>query len=116
MNFLAHLHTAAELDRLLLSCRLLFFLTHHPSAYMFKTWRLEEDKTIQVTALARILVKELADKKETLRTDTLKKEVKKMQELEADSIRKMVEISGAQVRFESFKKKKRELYKAYKAH
>ena len=86
------------------------------SAYMFKTWRLEEDKTIQLIAVVTSLVKELAEKKQTLRTDLLKKELQKMQDLEAQTVRKLVEISGSQVRFESFKKREREIYKAYSSH
>lgn len=84
------------------------------SAYMFKTWRLEEDKTIQIIATANSLVRELVSKKESIHPDFVAKGVEKMHELESEATKRMIALAGSEVRLESFRKRERELFKAYR--
>lgn len=72
--------------------------------YLLRTWRVEEEKSIQVVAMAQTLVKTLVEKKETVRTDFLEQGLGKMKELETETSNKIVDILGSQVKFESFRK------------
>ncbi|MBX3033305.1 MAG: FHA domain-containing protein [Bdellovibrionaceae bacterium] len=74
------------------------------SAYLFKTWRLDEDRSLQALSAASALVRALAERKEKIHPDFVKEGIAKMQEQERETIERLREILGTQVRLESFKK------------
>lgn len=80
------------------------------SAYLLKTWRIDEDKSIQVLSMASALVKELAEKKEAIHPDYIKAGVDKMHVLEAQTLARMRETLGTEVRLESFRRFERQFY------
>jgi pSer/pThr/pTyr-binding forkhead associated (FHA) protein len=79
--------------------------------YLLKTWRVEEEKSIQIVSMAHTLVKTLVEKKETVRTDFLEQGLSKMKDIETESSNKIVEILGSQVKFESFRKFERKYFR-----
>jgi pSer/pThr/pTyr-binding forkhead associated (FHA) protein len=81
--------------------------------YMLKTWRIEEDKSIQVIAASASLVKELQTKRESIHPDFVQKDIQKMHDLEAQSAAHIIDILGSQVRFESYKKFEKQFYENY---
>jgi hypothetical protein len=74
------------------------------SAYLLKTWRVDEDKSIQVLSIASALVKELSDKKESIHPDYVKVGIAKMRALELASVTRMKALLGSEVRYESFRR------------
>lgn len=80
------------------------------SQYLLKTWRLDEDKSIQVISSANALVKELAEKKSKIHPDFIKEGIEKMRDLEAQSLTRMKGILGTEVRLESYLKFERNFY------
>lgn len=74
------------------------------SAYLLKTWRVDEDSSIQVLSAAGALVKELSDRKASIHPDFVKEGVDKMHALEAETTARMKEILGSEVRLESFRR------------
>lgn len=80
------------------------------SAYLLKTWRIDEDKSIQVLSMASALVKELADKKQNIHPDFVKDGLGKMKSLETDSTNRMKDVLGSEVRLESFRRFERKFY------
>jgi hypothetical protein len=81
--------------------------------YMLKTWRLEEDKVIELLATSATLVRALVDKKEAIHPDFIPQGLDKMKELETESLTKMRQILGSQVRVESYRKFERKFYEDY---
>lgn len=74
------------------------------SAYLLKTWRVDEDKSIQVLSIASALVKELYEKKQAIHPDFVKDGIAKMRALEKSSSERMKAILGSEVRLESFRR------------
>ncbi len=72
--------------------------------YLLRTWRIEEEKSIQVVSMSQTLVKTLLEKKETVSTDFLEKGLTKLKETETETESKIVEILGSQVKYESYRK------------
>lgn len=72
--------------------------------YLLRTWRIEEEKSIQVVAMSKTLVKTLLEKKETVSTDFLEQGLAKLKETESETESKIVEILGSQVKYESYRK------------
>jgi hypothetical protein len=83
--------------------------------YMLKTWRMEEDKVIQILAASSTLVKQLAEKKEAIHPDFIPQGLEKMKELETESLGRIRQILGTQVRLESYRKFERRFYEGYMA-
>lgn len=81
------------------------------SQYMYKTWRVEEEKTIQVLAASRALVKELQDRKAQVHPDFVKEGLQKMRDMELASLSRMKEILGTEVRVDSYRRFERNFYK-----
>ncbi|KYG64599.1 FHA domain-containing protein [Bdellovibrio bacteriovorus] len=79
--------------------------------YLLKTWRVDEDKSIQVISTANALVKELNDKRAKIHPDFIKEGIEKMRQLEKDSLVRMKDILGSEVRVESFRRFERNFYK-----
>ena len=71
--------------------------------YLLRTWRIEEEKSIQVVSLSKTLVQTLLEKKELVNTDYLEKGLAKLKEAEDDTKSKIVGILGSQVKYESFR-------------
>lgn len=80
------------------------------SQYMLKTWRLDEDKTLQVLSAANALVKELAEKKAKIHPDFVKDGLDKMKQLETETLERMKTILGSEVRLESFRRFEHNFY------
>nr|WP_295906221.1 FHA domain-containing protein [uncultured Bdellovibrio sp.] len=81
------------------------------SQYLLKTWRVDEDKSIQVLSTATALVKELAEKKGKIHPDFIKEGIEKMRGLETETLARMKDILGSEVRVESFRRFERNFYK-----
>ncbi|MFV8251256.1 FHA domain-containing protein [Bdellovibrio bacteriovorus] len=81
------------------------------SQYLLKTWRVDEDKSIQVISSANALVKELADRKTKIHPDFIKEGIEKMRELENQTLARMKDVLGTEVRLESYRRFERNFYK-----
>lgn len=81
------------------------------SQYMYKTWRVEEEKSIQVLAASRAVVKELQDRRGQIHPDFVKEGIQKMRELELESLERMKTILGTEVRVDSYRRFERNFYK-----
>ncbi|MNS29040.1 hypothetical protein D3C72_610330 [compost metagenome] len=77
---------------------------------MLKTWRVDEEKSIEVLAAAGALVKELESKRELIHPDFVKDGIAKMRGLEAQTTQRMKEILGTEVRLDSFRKFEKNFY------
>lgn len=80
------------------------------SAYLLKTWRVDEDKSIQVLSMASALVKELNEKKEAIHPDFVKEGLLKMRALEKSTLDRMKVALGSEVRLESFRRFENKFY------
>jgi hypothetical protein len=79
--------------------------------YLLRTWRIEEENSIQVVSMSKTLVKTLLEKKDTIRTDFLEQGLAKLKETEAETEQKLVEILGSQVKYESYRKFERKYFR-----
>ncbi len=79
--------------------------------YLLRTWRIEEEKSIQVVAMSKTLVKTLHEKKDSIRTDFLEQGMTKLKETESETESKIVEILGSQVKYESYRKFERKYFR-----
>lgn len=79
--------------------------------YLLRTWRIEEEKSIQVVAMSKTLVKTLLEKKDSVRTDFLEQGMQKLKETELETESKIVEILGSQVKYESYRKFERKYFR-----
>lgn len=78
--------------------------------YLLKTWRVQEDKVIELLAVTQALVKALDERKQAIHPDFVNQGLEKMKDLEAEAQNKMRQILGTQVRVESFKKFERQFF------
>lgn len=78
--------------------------------YLLRTWRVDEDKAIQLLAMNSAMVKGLVDKRENIHPDFVNASIEKMRAFEKESQAKMAELLGSQVRFESFRKFEAQVY------
>jgi len=74
------------------------------SAFLLKTWRVDEDKSIQVLSMSSALIKELNDKKGAIHPDYVKDGIQKMRNLEKESMDRMKTVLGSEVRLESYRR------------
>lgn len=81
------------------------------SQYLLKTWRVDEDTSIRVLATANALVKELADRKSKIHPDFIKDGVDKMRQLETETLARMKDVLGSEVRVDSFRRFERNFFK-----
>ncbi|WP_374029887.1 FHA domain-containing protein [Bdellovibrio bacteriovorus] len=81
------------------------------SQYLLKTWRVDEDKSIQVLSTANALVKELTERKAKIHPDFIKEGLEKMRQLETETLARMKDVLGSEVRVESFRRFERNFYK-----
>ena len=85
------------------------------SSYMLKTWKTDEDKTIQLLGISSALVKLLSEKRANIHPDFEAQALEKMRQDESDATNRMRNLLGSQVRFEAFKKFEKEFYEKYTA-
>lgn len=74
------------------------------SAYLLKTWRVEENKAIEVISISVSLVRELQDRREKIHPDYVQKGIQKMRELESETLMRLKKVLGSEVRVQSYKK------------
>lgn len=80
------------------------------STYLLKTWRVDEDKSIQVLSMSSALVKELSDKKQSIHPDYVKDGIAKMRVLEKESLERMKTLLGSEVRLDSYRRFERKFF------
>lgn len=81
--------------------------------YLLKTWRLDEDKATKALAASAALVKDLAERKEKIHPDFVKSGLEKMREAEKETVARIKDELGGEVRFESFKKYEKRFFENY---
>ncbi|WP_413293145.1 FHA domain-containing protein [Bdellovibrio sp. HCB185ZH] len=81
------------------------------SQYLLKTWRIDEDKSLQVLAAANATVKELQERRNKIHPDFIKDGIEKMRAFEKENVTRMKDILGSEVRLESFKRFEKNFYK-----
>lgn len=81
--------------------------------YMFQTWRVPEEKTIEVSAISKSLVESIRLRAADFDADYADKGIEKLKEAEADAIKRMANALGTQVKFEAYKRKEREFFEPY---
>lgn len=79
--------------------------------YFYKTWRVDEQETIKVLSMAKTLVKTLEDKRQKIHPDFVKENILKMRELEAETVAKIKDVLGTEVKFSAFKKFEMKFFK-----
>ncbi|MFM6927872.1 MAG: FHA domain-containing protein [Bdellovibrio sp.] len=79
--------------------------------YLLRTWRIEEEKSLQVLSAANALVKELQDRKMKIHPDYIKEGIEKMRVFESQTVLRMKEILGSEVRLESFRRFEKNFYR-----
>lgn len=84
------------------------------TVYMLKQWRIQEEKTVEALSMVTTLVKTLAEKKEAIHPDFIPEGLKKMEDLEAETVTKVNDVLGTEVRYEAFKKFERKFYLNYR--
>lgn len=80
------------------------------SAYLLKTWRVDEDISIQVLSMSSALIKELHEKRQAIHPDYVKEGIGKMRALEKESLLRMKTALGSEVRLESYRRFERKFF------
>lgn len=80
------------------------------SAYLLKTWRVEEEKAIEVISISISLVKELQERRDKIHPDYVKDGIQKMRDLEKTILARLKVALGSEVRVQSFKKFEAEFF------
>ncbi len=81
--------------------------------YLLKTWRLDEDRSTKALAVSAALVKDLAEKKENIHPDFVKSGLEKMRATEKETMARLKDELGGEVRLESFKKFEKRFFENY---
>lgn len=81
--------------------------------YMFQTWRVPEEKTIEVSAISKSLVESIKMRAADLDAEFADKGIEKLKEAEAEAIKRMGDALGTQVKYEAYKRKEREFFEPY---
>ena len=79
--------------------------------YLLKTWRIDEDRSLQVLSASNALVKELVDRKAKIHPDFIKEGLDKMHLFENQTLARMKDLLGSEVRLESYRRFERNFYK-----
>ena len=80
------------------------------ATYLLKTWRIDEQKTLQVVSMTQALVKELQELRSRIHPDYVKQGIDKMHALEKESRERMKVILGSEVRLDSFRRFEKTLF------
>lgn len=84
--------------------------TKAATVYMLKQWRIQEEKTVEALSAVTTLVKTLEEKKQSIHPDFVPDGLKKMADLEAETVAAVKETLGTEVRYEAFKKFEKKFY------
>lgn len=80
------------------------------ATYLLKTWRIDEQKTLQVVSATQALVKELQELRSRIHPDYVKQGIDKMHVLEKESRERLKVILGSEVRLDSFRRFEKTLF------
>lgn len=80
------------------------------TVYFLNTWKIDEQKTIQVISNSRSLVQAVNEKVPMFTKQNFKAELEKLKQIEAANITQQVQIFGTNVRYESYKKLERQFF------
>ena len=80
------------------------------TVYFLNTWKIDEQKTIQVISNSRSLVQSVSEKSSTFTKTNFKTELEKLKQIEATNVAQQVQILGSNVRYESYKKLERQFF------
>lgn len=78
--------------------------------FLLKTWRVDEEKVIQLLAATSALVKTLGERRDAIHPDFIPQGIEKMKDLEAETNTRLRQILGSQVRLDSYKKFERKFF------
>jgi outer membrane murein-binding lipoprotein Lpp len=78
--------------------------------YMFSTYRVEEEKTIQASAKVLSLVKELDKKFQNIHPDFVEENLEQMRKMESETLTEIETILGSKVRVEAFFKAQKRIF------
>ena len=78
--------------------------------YLFKQWRIEENKTIEILSAVNSLIKTLEEKKQSIHPDFIEDGIAKMNALEAETSEKLKEMLGSEVKFQAFRRYEKRFY------
>ena len=78
--------------------------------YFLQTWKIDEQKTIQLIANSKSLVQSIDEASKKLTKTRLKVDLEKLKGLENENIEAQVAILGTKVKYEAFKKLEREFF------
>lgn len=80
------------------------------TVYFLKTWKIDEQKTIQIIANSRSLVQSIAEASQSLTKDKLQSDLQKLRDLERRNVEAQIAILGTNVKYESYKKLERQFF------
>jgi pSer/pThr/pTyr-binding forkhead associated (FHA) protein len=80
------------------------------ATYLLKTWRIDEQKTLQVVSATQALVKELQELRGRIHPDYVKQGIDKMHVLEKESRERLKVVLGSEVRLDSFRRFEKTLF------
>lgn len=83
------------------------------SVYMYKQWKINEEKSIQSYSMILSLLDTLHEKSEIIDPDYEKRDIKKMSDLEKQTLKKLESILGNGVRLEAALKFQNRFYEDY---
>lgn len=72
--------------------------------YLYTKWRVQEETSIEVLAMAKTLVATLEERRKEIHPDFVKQNIEKMDELEQETLKKMEALLGTEVKLQAFKK------------
>lgn len=83
------------------------------TAYLLKQWRIEEEKTIEVLSMTNTLVTTIEEKKLAIHPDYINDGLKKINELEAETLTRLKDTLGGEVRLEAYRRFEKRFYEQY---
>lgn len=81
------------------------------ASYLLKTWRIDEDRSLQVVSASNAMVKELIEKKAKIHPDFIKEGLAKMHGFETETLSRMKNLLGSEVRLESYRRFEQKFYR-----
>lgn len=78
--------------------------------YFLKSWRVDEEVSIQVTSAIYSLVSTLEERRQQIHPDFVKENLEKMHALEKETVSRMADLLGSKVKYEAFKKFEKKYY------
>jgi pSer/pThr/pTyr-binding forkhead associated (FHA) protein len=78
------------------------------SLYLYKTFQLDEDKSLKAIARIDAMIKTLEERKASIHPDFVKQDIEKLREIEKTTMAEVATDLGSQVRLEAFKKFERQ--------